>query len=116
MDVEAMTTAEIEQVLAEKRAEEGSAEPEFKSVTVDGITLTIDIAKFKSWKAFDMIAAIEDTGKSNVQRLMKIVEFVEFVSGVPHEELLARFGGEMADFMAVSDFCTRVIRELRPKN
>lgn len=115
MQAEDMTLEELEALAASKR---GAVKDDsrFREVSVSGVTLAIDVYRLKSWKAFDMIATIEDDEIADTKRLNKMLDLVSFISNKTRDEILDLLGGELADFECVLKFCSDVVKAVDSKN
>ena len=84
------------------------------TVEVDGHKIKVDQDKTKSWKALRLIHSIEE--EEDTGRVIALMSFVEYVSGMGETEILELLGGEDASVESVVGFATEFIGSCYPKN
>lgn len=87
-----------------------------KTITVEvgGHKIEVDQDKTKSWKALRLINNIE--GKEGTSRVIALMSFVEYASGMGETEILELLGGEDTSVETVVSFATEFIGSCYPKN
>lgn len=112
MDAETMTPEELMALAREKQGDE----PETREVTVRGFTFNVDTARLTSWKAFRLIASLDDERTSDFGKVQAAIDLMEFITDLTGDQVVESLGGDMADPMEVMRVVTEVIAGAYPKN
>ena len=110
MDAENMTADELIKLAAAKRGEET------QTITVNGRDYTVYPKRLLHWKAFNLIAAIDDADNTEFQKVSAALEFVSYVTDTTAQEFIDGLGGDTANMMDVMAVCAEIIQAVAPKN
>lgn len=85
-----------------------------KAITVEGLTVTIDPARLKSWKAVEMQAEMQKAQQASDQMQVALlsVEFFRYVLGDEYVNVIQYCGGEYADAEHVAWMITQIIEQV----
>ena len=86
-----------------------------RTVEVNGAKVEVDIARLESWKAFKMLAEIEEA-EDSFGKVMACLGFMEYITGLGEDDIVALNGGEDAKVQDVVGFAMAVIQGAYPKN
>lgn len=86
-----------------------------ETVEIRGTEVSVDPAAMKTWKAFHLFRAIEES-ESVFAKADAAFELTEMVSGLTEADIVERCGGETADIDAVLGFALDVVKAASPKN
>lgn len=86
-----------------------------ETVEIRGTEVSVDPAAMKTWKAFHLFRAIEES-ESVFEKADVAFELTEMVSGLTEADIVERCGGETADMDAVLGFALDVVKTASPKN
>lgn len=91
-------------------------EPMEETITVDGLTVTIDRRKYGSFKFMLLTKQIVEAQKRGDQDtvVFKSIEIIEFILGEEQlDDVLAHFGGDVAEYNKVVDWYQKLARAVR---
>ena len=108
MDVNELTADELR-----KLADEKSLEAE-RVIDVDGLTVTVNPERCKSWKAFRIMSSV--SGEFNLDTLAAMFDLVELVTDVNEQIIVEHCGGDDASLEAVAGTVSKIVAECYPKN
>ena len=111
MDAREMTAEEL-RALADEKA--GERSPATRKAEVGGHTVTIDMNRLTSWKAFRIVGRIQNA-EDGFSRLDACLAFVELVTGLDEETIVGWLGGDDADAKEVEAFVAELISACYPK-
>lgn len=84
-----------------------------RTVTVDGIRVTVDLSRATSWRALNYIRKIQSEETSQSDRMFATIDYYEYVFGKDETaRVVERLGGEDVDSTVVIEFLTRVLDEV----
>ena len=113
-DIDTMTPDELREAL--RKAEEPEKGSTIRTVTVDGVDVTVDMAVVRGFETLMLMSQIYDEGESVENRTVALVKFCKLVLGDSMPDILDHLGGERATTEAVMGFVGSVMRELKLKN
>ena len=108
MDVNELTADELR-----KLADEKSLEAE-RVIDVDGLTVTVNPERCKSWKAFRIMSSV--SGEFSLETLGAMFDLVELVTDVDEQTIVDHCGGDDASLEAVAGMVSKIVAECYPKN
>lgn len=114
-DIDTMTPDELREALrnAEREPEK---EGNIRTVNVDGVDVTVDMAVVRGFGSLMLMSQIYDEGESVESRTVALVKFCKLVLGDSMPAILDHLGGERATTEAVIEFVGSVMTELKLKN
>lgn len=88
-----------------------------RTVTVDGLTVTVDVRRVRSWTAAGLVAKADDPNASEFQRISAMMKLYEFIFADGLKDVLAHFGGaDVANVGDVMGFFQSLMVALEEKN
>ena len=84
-------------------------------VEIRGTEVTIDPAAMRTWKAFNLFRAIEES-ESVFEKSDATFQLCEMVSGMTEAQIVGKCGGEDADMDDVLGFALEIVKSATPKN
>lgn len=115
MNAEEMTAEQLMELAQAKAAGDELAASSSRVVDIDGVKVTIDVAKLQSWNAFNLIRGIEND-ENQLSKIDAAMRFVEYVSDFDEEAIVQHCGGDDAAASVVVAFAMRIIQGCYPKN
>lgn len=113
MDAEKMTPDELMELAREKQ---GAEPPTTREVTVRGHTFNVDDRRLTSWKAFKLVASLDDEKSSGFGKVQAAIELMEFITDLDADAVVESLGGDMANPVEVMQVVTEIVAGAYPKN
>lgn len=111
MEAENMTAEELMELAAAKQPKEES-----KLITVGGHEFKVYPSRFMHWKAFRLVALMDDTEVSEFQKIDAALALVTYVTDMTADEFIERLGGDTTNVKEIMTACAEIIAEVAPKN
>lgn len=113
------TIEELQAMIDEQRGHEAAEETTtstVRTVTVDGLTVSVDTRKLSSWKAARLIARVDNPDTKDFQRVAAMMDLYELVFADDFGKVLDHFGGEdVANVQQVMQFFNALMDALDQK-
>ena len=88
-----------------------------RTVTVDGLTVTVDMRRIRSWTAAGLVAKADNPNASQFQRISAMMQLYEFIFADGLQNVLDHFGGaDVANTSEVMAFFEKLMVALDQKN
>lgn len=96
-------------------SQDAAREPSVQTVTVDGVQVMVDVAKFSSWRFVRLFARTQDDSVPDGRRMGYMLELIDFLLGDQEEAIVEHLGGDEAKVEDVMDFVARLFEVVSPK-
>ena len=114
MNLEDMSREELIEAAKKAGGETPAASDRYKTVEVDGLEVTVDMDKVRSWNMFKLVSQLD--GELDARTVGLMFDIIKLATDVDEDAIVDHCGGDAASMEDVVRTASLIIAELYPKN